>query len=122
MSLSLKECVLFQCVSQFENVGFMEWHARVLSVLSPSPQSLRVLARKTGLFQYHVRGIVQDLLGLGLIEYTRYGVQFKDPLEMIHRLVECAEEGELEARDFEAAFEVVTPRVLALKSRYNFVE
>ncbi|MFH0969981.1 MAG: hypothetical protein V1776_00795 [Candidatus Diapherotrites archaeon] len=121
MGLSLKEQALVKCVHFFENIGFMEWHARVLNTLTTSPISMREIAQETGLFQYHVRGVVQDLLGLGLIEYTRYGLQLVDVEEMILSLVECCEGNrKRHTYDFEAAFEVISPRVVSLKQRYAF--
>jgi hypothetical protein len=120
MGLSLKETVFVQAMLQFEDIGFMEWHCRVLKTLTSTPQSVREVAFQTGLFQYHVRGVVQDLLGLGLIEYTRYGLQLKDEHEMLLQLVECCEEGpKKKSSDYEAAFEVVVPKVVALKKRHG---
>lgn len=121
MGLSLKETVLVQAMLQFEDIGFMEWHCRVLKTLTTTPQSVREVAFKTGLFQYHVRGVVQDLLGLGLIEYTRYGLQLRDEHEMLLQLVDCCEGSpKKKSFDYEAAFEVVVPRVMSLKRQYSF--
>ncbi len=121
MGLSLKDTVLVQAMLQFEDIGFMEWHCRVLKTLTTTPQSVREVAFKTGLFQYHVRGVVQDLLGLGLIEYTRYGLQLADEHAMLLQLVECCEGcPKKKSSDYEAAFEVAVPKVVALKRQYSF--
>lgn len=120
MGLSLKDTVFVQAMLQFEDIGFMEWHCRVLKSLTTTPQSVREVASKTGLFQYHVRGVVQDLLGLGLIEYTRYGLQLADEHAMLLQLVECCEGcPKKKSSDYEAAFEVVVPKVVALKQLYS---
>lgn len=119
--MDLKEQALVVAIMRFEDIGFMEWHARVLSELTTTPQTIREVAQKTGLFQYHVRGVVQDLLGLQLIEYTRYGIQIIDEWDMLHQLVDCCEGlPKKKSRDYEAAFEVVLPHVIALKKQYNF--
>lgn len=121
MGLSLKEAVLVQAMCQFEDIGFMEWHCRVLKTLTNTPQSVREVAFRTGLFQYHVRGVVQDLLGLGLIEYTRYGLQLVDEGTMLLQLVDCCEGSpKKKSSDYEAAFEVAVPKVVALKKKYDF--
>ena len=121
MGLSLKELALVQAMRQFEDIGFMEWHCRVLNELTTTPQSVREVAWRTGLFQYHVRGVVQDLLGLGLIEYTRYGLQLADEGDMLTRLVDCCESpADRVSEEYTAAFEMVLPKVVALKQRYSF--
>ncbi|MDP2666324.1 MAG: hypothetical protein Q8P05_02385 [Candidatus Diapherotrites archaeon] len=118
--MNLKDLTLVKAVSRFESIGFMEWHARVLQVLLPTPLSLREIARQTGLFQYHVRGILQDLVGLQLVEYTREGVNLVDEEEMLGRLVACCESDDHQSIwDYEAAFEVVVPRVIALEKRFD---
>ena len=99
----------------------MEWHARVLCELKSTPQSFAELSHRTGLFQYHVRGVVQDLLGLQLVEYTRYGIQLTGDWDMLFQLVECCEgQPKKKAFDYEAAFEVAIPRVIALRKQYYF--
>ena len=110
---------MFQCIAQFENIGFMEWHARVLRELNTTPQTIKQLSRKTGLFHYHIEGVLSDLLALQLIEYTRYGIQIVGDWEMLHHLVDSCE-GDVSKKsfDWEAAFEVVNPRVVALKKKF----
>ncbi len=121
MGWSLKEQALFQCIAEFENIGFMEWHARVLRELNTTPQTIKQLSRKTGLFHYHIEGVLGDLLALQLIEYTRYGIQIKDEWTMLHQLVDsCEGDASKKSFDWEAAFEVVNPRVVALKKMYRF--
>lgn len=119
--MNIRELVLIKAVSSFENIGFMEWHARVLNVLTPFPQSVREIARKTGLFHYHVRDLALDLLALQLVEYTRHGLQLSGDWEMLLQLVSCCEDEAIKKSfDYEAAFEVVSPRVMALEKRYTF--
>ncbi len=119
--MNLKEHALVVAMMQFEDIGFMEWHCRILKELTTTPKTIRELAFKTGLFQYHVRGVALDLLGLGLIEHTRYGLQLVDEGEMLLQLVDCCEgTPKKKSADYEAAFEVVTPNVVALKKKYVF--
>jgi len=121
--MMLRDLVLVKAVSAFENIGFMEWHARVLRELSTSPMPIKEISRRTGLFHYQIQGVLQDLLALQLIEYTRYGIQFRDAGEMFAQLVDCCE-GHVERHsyDWEAAFEVVVPRVKSLKKQFDFNE
>lgn len=118
--MNVKELALFRVVHRFENIGFMAWHARVLRELTCFPQPVKELARKTGLFHYQLEGVFQDLLSLRLIEYTRYGVQIVEEWSMLLQLVECCEEGvpQHAMYDYDAAFEVATPRVMALQKKY----
>ena len=119
--MNLKEKTLFEAVQAFESIGFTSQHARVLLALKASPQSIREVAQQSNLFQYDVRACVQDLLGLDLIAYTRQGVQVMDDWEMLHRLAELCEEcNQKKAMEFEAAFEVVHPKVVALKKHWGF--
>lgn len=119
--MMLRDLVLVRAVFAFESIGFMEWHARVLRELSTTPLSVRDLAFRTGLFHYHVRGVLQDLLALQLIEYTRYGVQISSEWAMLLQLVECCEgDASKHSFDWEAAFEVSLPRVMSLKKRFDF--
>jgi predicted transcriptional regulator len=119
--MNLKELALVKTMQSFENIGFMEWHARVLSVAEVKPKTIRKIAQETGLFQYHVRGVVQDLIGLQLVEYTRNGIQIGGDFDMLLQLVSiCEGENCRKSFDYEAAFEVVAPRVLSLKKRFGF--
>lgn len=119
-SLTLKDFALVKAVSCFEGAGFMEWHARVLRILRPTPLPIKEIARRTGLFQYHVRSVVQDLVGLGLVEYTRYGINILEEWDLLHSLAACCEsKGLRKTWDFEAAFEVSVPRVVALERRFR---
>ncbi|QQR92495.1 MAG: hypothetical protein IPJ89_05105 [Candidatus Iainarchaeum archaeon] len=119
--MNLKEKALFEAVQAFESIGFTSLHARVLLTLKESPLSIREVARQSNLFQYDVRATVQDLLGLDLIEYTRKGVQVADEWEMLQRLMELCEDcNQKKAVEFEAAFEVVHPKVIALKKHWDF--
>jgi hypothetical protein len=121
MGMNLKEKALFEAVAAFEPIGFTSTHARVLLVLKEIPQSVREVAQNSHLFQYEVRSVVQDLLGLDLIEYTRNGIQVKSEWEMLHRLAElCDDCHQKKAVEFEAAFEVAHPRVMALKRHWDF--
>ncbi len=121
--MNLKELALVQAVSKFEDIGFMSWHARVLRELSVHPQPVKEIAQKTGLFHYHIQGVLQDLLALQLIEYTRKGIQLRGEWEMLVQLVDCCQGNpEKHVYDWEAAFEVVTPKVLALKRTMAFDE
>ena len=121
--VNLKEQALVKAVSSFEDIGFMAWHARVLRELSTNPISVKEISRRTGLFHYQIQGVLQDLLALQLIEYTRYGIQFSDMESVFLQLVECCEgEGKKRSFDWEAAFEVSLPRVMSLKRRYGFDE
>jgi hypothetical protein len=123
VGMNLKEQALVKAVQEFESIGFMEWHARVLKELTVTPQSFSEISHKTGLFQYYLRGVMQDLLALQLVEYTRYGIQLSDEWGMLFQLVECCEGNPQKAcYDWEAAFEVVTPKVVALKQKYKFGE
>lgn len=123
MGWSVKEQALFQCIQQFENLGFMEWHARVLRELTITPQTIKQLSRKTGLFHYHIEGVLADLLALQLIEYTRYGIQIVGDWEMLAQLVDsCEGDASKKSLDWEAAFEVVNPRVVSLKKVFRFDE
>ena len=123
MKVSLKEQSLIRAVHAFEDIGFMAWHARVLNELTKNPMTIREISRRTGLYQYHVVGVVQDLLGLQLVEYTRYGVQVVDHETMLLQLIDCCEgDRGKHAYDWEAAFEVVNPRVVALKKKWGVGE
>jgi hypothetical protein len=119
--MNLKEQALVKAVSVFEDIGFMEWHARVLRELSVNPSSIKEISRRTGLFHYQIQGVLQDLLALQLIEYTRYGIQFNDEWLVMSQLVDCCE-GHVERHsyDWEAAFEVSLPRVMSLKKKFDF--
>lgn len=123
LSVNLKEQALVKAVSSFENIGFMEWHARVLRELTTSPLSIKELSRRTGLFHYQIQGVLQDLLALQLIEYTRHGIQFADEWATFAQLVDCCE-GQVERHsyDWEAAFEISLPRVMSLKKKFDFNE
>lgn len=117
----MREQALFRAVASFEDIGFMEWHARVLRELSTSPLSIKELSRRTGLFHYQISGVLQDLLALQLIEYTRYGIQFADEWIVFAQLVDCCEgKGRKSSHDWEAAFEVSLPRVMSLKRKFDF--
>lgn len=119
--MNLKEQALVKAVSVFEDIGFMEWHARVLRELSVSPLSIKEISRRTGLFHYQISGVLQDLLALQLIEYTRHGIQFPDEWLVMSQLVDCCEgKGRKSSYDWEAAFEVSLPRVMSLKRRFDF--
>lgn len=119
--MNLKERAIFEVVQSFESIGFTSTHARVLLSLKETPQSVREIAHASHLFQYDVRSTIQDLLGLELIEYTRQGVQIKGEWEMLLHLAELSEECyQKKAIEFEAAFEVVHPKVVALKKHWNF--
>ncbi len=119
--MNLKEKALFEAVASFEPIGFTSTHARVLLALKETPQSVREVAQVSNLFQYDVRSTVQDLLGLDLIEYTREGIQVQSEWEMLLRLAELCEScDQKKALEFEAAFEVAHPRVMALKRHWDF--
>ena len=122
--MRLRELTLLQCMLQFENIGFMEWHARVLSSLELTPKSIKEIAREAGLFHYHVEAIVNDLIGLHLVEYTRKGIQIVNEFDLLHALVQLSEDSPEKnfSLDYEAAFEVVHPKVLALKRKFDFDE
>ncbi len=121
LNVNLKEQALVKAVSVFEDIGFMEWHARVLRELSTSPLSIKELSRRTGLFHYQISGVLQDLLALQLIEYTRYGIQFADEWSVFAQLVDCCEgKGRKSSYDWEAAFEISLPRVMSLKKKFDF--
>ena len=123
LNVNLKEQALVKAVSVFEDIGFMEWHARVLRELSVSPLSIKELSRRTGLFHYQISGVLQDLLALQLIEYTRYGIQFADEWATFAQLVDCCEgQGRKPSYDWEAAFEIALPRVMSLKKKFDFNE
>lgn len=118
--MNVKEQALFKAVESFEDIGFMEWHARVLNALTISPQTLPEISRKTRVFHYHLKAVIQDLLALQLVEFTRRGIQLSGEWEMLYQLVSCCEdEGEKKSFDFEAAFAVAYPRVVALEKRYE---
>lgn len=121
LNVNLKEQALVKAVSVFEDIGFMEWHARVLRELSTNPLSIKELSRRTGLFHYQISGVLQDLLALQLIEYTRYGIQFADEWSVFAQLVDCCEgKGRKSSYDWEAAFEISLPRVMSLKKKFDF--
>ncbi len=122
--MKLKELVLLKAIHEFEDIGFMDWHARVLRELSVHPQTIKEISRKTGLFHYHINGVLQDLLALQLIEYTRKGISIRGEWEMLEQLTDCCQEKDIQKHtyDWEAAFEVVTPKVVALKKRIAFDE
>ncbi len=116
--MNLKGLALVKAVMVFESIGFMEWHARVLLELGQTPQSIGDLSRKTDLFHYHIRSVVDDLVGLNLVEYTRKGIQLVSDWDMLLQLVECCEgEWENPLFDYDAAYQVVIPSVVALKKR-----
>ncbi len=119
--VNLKEQALVKAVSVFEDIGFMEWHARVLRELSTNPIPVKEISRRTGLFHYQISGVLQDLLALQLIEYTRYGIQFSDEWGAFAQLVDCCE-GRVgrHSYDWEAAFEIALPRVMSLKKKFDF--
>ncbi len=119
--MNLKDQALVIAIRAFENLGFMEWHARVLRELTVMPLPIKEVARRAGMYQYHVRGVLQDLLALQLIEYTRHGIQLVDDWEMLLQLVDCCEgNAKKHCYDWEAAFEISTPKVVALKKKYEF--
>lgn len=119
--MNLKEKALWVAARQFECIGFTSAHARVLRALSEVPQSMGEVAKKTGLFQYCVRETAQDLLGLDLIGFTRNGIHIYGEWEMLERLTQLCEEcKEKDPMEFEAAFDVVHPKVIALKKKWDF--
>ncbi len=121
MRVDIRDQALFKAVSVFEDIGFMEWHARVLRELSTSPLPIKEISRRTGLFHYQIQGVLQDLLALQLIEYTRYGIQFVDEWTAFAQLVDCCEgQGRKPSYDWEAAFEIAVPRVVSLKKKFDF--
>lgn len=119
--MNLRDQVMVKAVSAFEGVGFMSWHARVLRELSVRPQTIREISRRTGLFHYQIHGVLQDLLALQLIEYTRAGIQISDDWVVLVQLVDCCE-GRVgrHSYDWEAAFDIALPRVMSLKKKFDF--
>lgn len=119
--MNLKEQTIIKAVSVFENIGFMDWHARVLRELDAHPMAIKEISRRTGLFHYQIQGVLQDLLALQLIEYTRSGIQIVGEWDVLAQLVECCEgEGRKHSYDWEAAFEIAFPRVVSLKKKFDF--
>jgi hypothetical protein len=119
--MNLKDQAMVKAISVFEDIGFMSWHARVLRELSTCPLPIREISRRSGLFHYQIQGVLQDLLALQLIEYTRVGIQISDEWSVLVQLVDCCEgSGPKPSYDWEAAFEISLPRVMSLKKKFDF--